>query len=161
MGPWHPETELIAYLDGSLAGEARARVAAHLDGCAECRAALEDFGGLLARLAATAPEPPPLSWGRYGVDLRVRREARQGAGWWMFRPLQAALSVGLVAVLLVLAVQSTGPRPIANGGLAALEVASGVRLDVIRTYTLLERLDLLEDLDVIVQLDRLAPGSEG
>ena len=162
MGPWHPETELIAYLDGTLASGERARVATHLDGCAGCRATLDEYRGLLARLPGAVPEPPPVHWGRYRADLRARLEARSGVRAWTLRPLQAVLSAGLVAVMVVLAMQSTGPRPAVNGGVAALEaVTSGVRLDLIQKYPLLERLDLLEDLDLIVQLDRLARGGEG
>jgi anti-sigma factor RsiW len=59
----HPETELTGYLTDTLAPAERARVAEHLQTCAECRRALEESRAVLAGLAA-APAVPEPDWGR-------------------------------------------------------------------------------------------------
>jgi hypothetical protein len=41
------------------------------------------------------------------------------------------------------------------------ETVLGGQLELLQTYPVVERLDLLENLDVIRQLDRLAPSREG
>jgi anti-sigma factor RsiW len=56
----HPDTELTAFVAGALAPAERARVAAHLESCADCRQAVEESRAVLARLAAGGPVPPPI-----------------------------------------------------------------------------------------------------
>ncbi len=54
----HPSSDLSAYLDGALGAAERARVAAHLDGCAGCRrhlAELRATASLISRLADPMP----------------------------------------------------------------------------------------------------------
>ena len=53
----HPDTELTAYVTDALAPAERARVAAHLDACADCRRAVEEARTVLANLAAGVPAP--------------------------------------------------------------------------------------------------------
>lgn len=56
----HPDAlELSAYLDGALAGADRARVEAHLSGCAECRREVAAVAGVLR----TAPRRVTIPWG--------------------------------------------------------------------------------------------------
>jgi anti-sigma factor RsiW len=54
----HPESELIAFVRGDLPPADRARVTAHLDGCAECRRAADESRAVLDALTAGAPTPP-------------------------------------------------------------------------------------------------------
>jgi anti-sigma factor RsiW len=55
----HPTAELTALLDGALAPARRAEVAAHLAGCAACRAERDRLAGALQLLGALAPPPEP------------------------------------------------------------------------------------------------------
>jgi anti-sigma factor RsiW len=158
----HPETELIPYLRGELSAPDREQMAAHLAGCADCQRAVTEFRGLLDDLAKSVPPPPDLHWGRYQADLRDRLEARRRRRWW-FKPVPLTLSAGLAGVLLFLTVQM-GVRqvgPPQNNLTAFEETVLGSQLDLLRRYTLLERLDLLEDdLDLIGQLDGLVATGE-
>jgi hypothetical protein len=54
----HPDLELSAYLDEELSGDERARVEAHLAGCALCRATLEDLRRIVRRARARDDRPP-------------------------------------------------------------------------------------------------------
>jgi len=57
--PIEPE-EVMAYLDGELAAERAAYVAAHIDACAECAAVATELRGVSARLATwTVTSAPP------------------------------------------------------------------------------------------------------
>src|SRR4029450_2958685 len=55
----HPDTELTAFVAGALAPAERARVAAHLESCADCRQAVEESRAVLARRAARGAGPAP------------------------------------------------------------------------------------------------------
>ena len=59
----HPieQEELMAYLDGELSVERAARVADHLEQCAECRARAAEFRALSERLSEWQVEPAPPS----------------------------------------------------------------------------------------------------
>jgi anti-sigma factor RsiW len=169
MDSRHPETELIAYLRDELAPASRESVARHLDGCAECRDTLTAFRGLLEGVRRTASETPAVQWPRYRAELRARLEADRGRrrGAWWRHPLPVALSAGLAAALVVVAVlvpsawrderRARGPENVTGFE----DVMVGSRLDLLRQYSVVERLDLLEDLDVIRQLDGLADLREG
>ena len=165
----HPETELIAYLKDELEHASRATVARHLDGCAACRDTLAAFRTLLDGVAATAA--PPLQWARYRAELRLRLDAptepwRRRWAWWR-RPWPVATSAGLAAAVVALVILAPSAwreerrartAEILNG---FEEVVLGTRLDLLRQYPIVERLELLEDLDVIRQLDGLAERREG
>lgn len=162
----HPEGDLVLFLKDELAESDRARVDAHLAGCPECRRTLDEFSRLMAGLVAAVPDPPPIHWGRYRAEIREKLAARQTSGWkalsWMRHPLPAALGASLVAVLLVLAVQIGRDRPQTNGDLLVYEVSPLMgKLEMFRHYAMIERLDLLEEFDVIRNLDRLVPAREG
>jgi len=53
--------EVMAYLDGELAPERTAYVAAHIEACAECAAVAEELRGVSARLATWTIAPAPAS----------------------------------------------------------------------------------------------------
>jgi hypothetical protein len=121
----------------------------------------EEFSDIVQELRRTAPEPPPVAWGRWRAELRAKLESRAARRAWWRRPVPVALSAGLAAALLVVAVL-TGVRQSGVGDLTAMEESLlGRRLDLLRQYQVVERLDLLEDLDVIQQLDRLSGTREG
>jgi anti-sigma factor RsiW len=148
----HPDIELTAFVAGALAPAERARVATHLESCADCRQAVEESRAVLARLAAVSPLPPPIDWGRYGADLRARVQSARPRSWWV-RPMPAVLAAGAVTAVLLLALHGLDRRPVE---LAAVEETMlGARLPLLQQYRVVERLDLLEDLDAIRHLDRL------
>lgn len=165
MNGAHVEELLIAHTRGELDAGERTRVADHLTGCRDCRAALDEFTRLLATLTQTAPPPPPIHWGAYRAELREKLDRRAGRRGtfrgWMLRPLPAALAAGLVAVLLYVGIPGIGDRS-GNGERAAMEnaILAG-RLDMISRLDLVQQLDLLEDFEVIGGLDRLPARGEG
>ncbi|HEX2441655.1 MAG TPA: zf-HC2 domain-containing protein [Methylomirabilota bacterium] len=151
----HPESELTAYLTNALAPAERARVAEHLQRCAECRRALEESRAVLSGLAAVPAVPEP-EWGRYRAELRARLEAPVRRAWWA-RPMPAMVAAGVAGVAVVLALQGHHERRPVE--LAAVEETMlGARLPLLEQYRVVERLDLLEDLEAIRHLDRLGDG---
>ena len=73
----HVDTDLVAFLRDELPPGGRARVTAHLGGCAQCRRAADETRAVLDAVATGTPAPPPLDGGRYQVELRARVAARQ------------------------------------------------------------------------------------
>ncbi len=151
----HPETELIAFVRGELVGPAYDRLARHLESCAACRATRDDVRGALDALRSSVPEPPTVHWARYRAELRQKLEARQeraaARAWWHW-PVPLALSAGLTAVLLFLAVHG-GFRPERGTVMVFEEAAIAPKLELLRNYRLVERLDLLEDFDILRSLE--------
>ena len=160
----HPSERLVPYLRNELAAAERAAVTAHVEGCAECRAALADFAALAERLAR-APEPaPPIHWGAFRAELRDALARRAGQGRprrWSLGPLPAALAAGLAAIVLYLAMPGQTLRVPGGDQTLVEDSMLASRLDLIKELDLVQRLDLLEDFDVIGRLDRLAPSSQG
>jgi anti-sigma factor RsiW len=151
----HLDAELTAFVADALDPAERARVAAHLDSCVGCRRTVEESRAVLAGLAGGIPAPPSIDWGRYGAELRARVESGPRRTWWA-RPLPAVLAAGAATVVLLLAIHGLGRRPVE---LAAVEETMlGARLPLLQQYRVVERLDLLEDLDAIRHLDRLGAG---
>lgn len=152
----HPEIELTAYAAGALTPAEQARVAAHLEACADCRRAVAESRRVLDGLAASLPAPPEPDWGRYRAELRERIETRRRS-WWA-RPWPAVAAAGLAAALVLLVVQNfgTAPRDLPT----VEETVLGARLPMLQQYQVVERLDLLEDLDAIRDLDRLAAAGD-
>jgi anti-sigma factor RsiW len=147
----HPESELIAFVRGGLPPADRARVAAHLDGCAACRRAADESRVVLEALTAGVPAPPAVDWGRYQAELRARMAVPPRA-WWR-RPVPTVLVAGFATALVVCAVHGRQRPP---GELVTVEeTVLGAQLPLLQQYQIVERLDLLEDLDAIRQLDRL------
>lgn len=147
----HPHTAFVPLLRNELPPAEHARVTAHIAACAACARSLEETREVLARLGASLPAPPDVHWGAYRAQLRERVVARRlaHAGWRRFmQPLPLALSAAAAALLVVVAAQ-TDLRPGAPAGdVAAFE-------EVVIGDPVMEQLDLLEDLEIIRQLDRL------
>ena len=153
----HPRTELIPHVRGELSGEARERVSAHLDACVDCRREYEAFAAMIAALRDTPPPVAEPHWGRWRAELRHKLDARaRRRGRWWLRPLPLGLSAAVAAGLLVFVVHTALERPPRD--LASVEeTVLGGQLDLLRQYSIVERLDLLENLELIRQLDGLAP----
>jgi anti-sigma factor RsiW len=160
----HSETELIALVRGELVGPAYDRVVRHLESCPACRARRDDFRQAFDVLRQTAPEPPAVSWARYRAELRQKLEARAERAapraWWHW-PVPLALSAGLASVLLFLAVHGGFQSGERVDGMAFEEAAIARRLELLRNYRVVERLDLLEDFDILRSLDGAAGRREG
>ena len=148
----HLTTDLVAYVMGELPPTERARVESHLAACAECRGQRDAFRTLLDGLRASTPPPPEVHWGRWRADLRARLEARTARSRWWLRPVPATLAVGMAAALVAV-VWLGEDRASRRADLAAVE-------ELVLSDRL-ETLDLLEDLEVIRNLDRLSPSVEG
>lgn len=90
----HPEEKLSAYVDGELPPEEVAAVEAHLAGCAECRALVEDLE-VLDRSGTVTISPDETS--RFVEENRRRRAAQRGAP---SRPYSRryGLAAGIVAI---------------------------------------------------------------
>jgi hypothetical protein len=69
-----------------------------------------------------------------------------------------ALSAAMAGMLIVLAL--SGREGTVDVPVAFEESLTEGQLELLRTYPIVERLDLLENLEVIKQLDRLAPSRE-
>jgi len=160
----HEDTRIVPWLRGELSPTDAQSVEAHLIACTACRATADDFRATLARLADSAPLAPAVHWGRYRVELGEKLDRRRGIGasgrtrWW---PVSVVMSGALVAVLVFLAVQDR-PSDTRSADFGAVEeTVIGGQLDLLRQYSLVERLDLLEDLEVIRNLDRLESTRDG
>lgn len=157
----HMDELLVEHVRGELEGAEAARVDAHLAACAECRAAREEFAGLMADLARTAPPAPPIHWGAYRAELRRRLERgpSRDLGGWLLRPASALVAAAMVAVLVYAGLpgglRSPGvPDPL------ALDSVLASRLDMIARLDVVQQLDLLEDFNVINELDELTEPSK-
>ena len=94
--------QLNDYAEGVLEGEERERIAAHLEGCAVCRAEAEGLASLLAEAAALPREirPPRDLWS--GIDARLEdatvRRPSAGLPRWALAAAALALVVVSAAV---------------------------------------------------------------
>ena len=91
---------LQAYYDDELDAHDRTRVAAHLTGCATCRAELAEIEALSSLLREASPAPVQLSNDRFAAQVALRLVRRPAPS-----PAQRAVTIGWRAapVLLVAA----------------------------------------------------------
>jgi hypothetical protein len=106
---------LGAYALGDLPAEERAQVAAHLEGCAECRAELRSLEGVAALLPLADPariegptvRPPAELGARIEAQIsaessregRAKRRSRQR--WWAGGAIATAAVVALLAIVVL------------------------------------------------------------
>ena len=123
----------------------------------------DEFKAVIDELRRSAPEPPPVHWGAYRVELREKLERRRGrawAGWtWRQRPAQVAIAAGFLAVLVYIGLPGYSSMPSDPALMENVVLAS--RLDMIDQLEVVQKLDLLEDFDVIKNLDSLPRRREG
>lgn len=161
-------TKLFEYLDGELAGVARAEFEAHLKGCRGCREELQELHETLALIERMpAPEPPEAFWQQYLRELRQKvAPVPTPSRWetWLgsipLRPIPA-LAVGIVLILAVFLTWQSGVEQPPMPDLASLKLAQHLAmsqdLDLLREIDLLEEIELLEDWELIRSRDVQGP----
>lgn len=178
MAGVHPETELIPYLRGELSGDERARVGAHLEGCAQCRQSAEASSAILSKLAQVVEGVRDPDWAAYRAGLKRKLRARQASSasmrgrWLRMRedlrlPVfggwpSMAIGTAAVAVLAIAIVMHRGAGSSLAPGVDQLELQQDLGstdVGLLANYHVVENLDLLENYDVIEHLDELGPGN--
>ena len=157
----HPDTDLVPYLRGELPPAERERVARHLEECPDCKQDTELLRDLLGNLAHAIGEPPEISWPRYRAELRAKLEARRALVPWWRRSMPLALSASLAGALLLVAVWGGRELSKSPDAIGPEELAIGSELGLLQEIRTVERLDLLEDFEVISNLDSLASERQG
>jgi predicted anti-sigma-YlaC factor YlaD len=106
-------------VDGTLAGDRRREVEAHLHACERCRVVHDDLARI-RRLGASLErlQPPAALWVR--VEAETRGRAGEPAAWWMRRsawmPMATAAALVLaVALVYVVQQQFAGTAPAGVG----------------------------------------------
>ncbi len=171
MAGLHPETELVPYLRGELSAEERARVGAHLEGCAQCREAAKASSAILSNLARVVDDVREPDWTEYRGELRRKlREAQAGSasvrGRRWTRPVfdwpSMAIGAAAVAVLAIAIMihRGAGPNAPSVDQLELQQELSSADVGLLANYHVVEHLDLLENYDVIEHLDELGPGDQ-
>jgi anti-sigma factor RsiW len=178
MAAIHPETELIPYLRGELSADERARVGAHLEGCAQCRESADASSAMLSSLARAVDAVREPDWADYRGELRRKLRASQAGragvgGRWRLRRADLRLPVfgwpsmamgaAAVAVLAIAIVIHRGSGTVSAPGVDQLELQqdlSSADVGLLANYHVVEHLDLLENYDVIEHLDELGPGDD-
>ncbi len=172
----HPEIELIPYLRGELSADERTRVAAHLEGCADCRESAAAASAILSRLAKAVDDVREPDWANYRGELgRKLRAAQASRGpargrWWadlqlpVFGWPSMAMATAAVAVLALAIVMHRGAGGVQLPGVDQLELqqelsSADADVGLLANYRVVEHLDLLENYDVIEHLDELGPGN--
>jgi len=179
MAGIHPETELIPYLRGELSADDRARVGAHLEGCAQCRQSAEASSSILSNLARVVEGVRDPDWAEYRAGLKRKLRASQASSVTMRGRLQRmredlrlpvfggwpsmAMGAAAVAVLAIAIVMHRGSGTVPAPGVEQLELQqdlSSADVGLLANYHVVEHLDLLENYDVIEHLDELGPGDD-
>jgi hypothetical protein len=97
----HDELDLLsAYLDGELDGAERARVDAHLPGCAECRDTLTALRDTVADLK-TLPEAVPSEQDSWALRSAIARARKPSKTWQRVLFASGAVAAALVAIIAV------------------------------------------------------------
>jgi anti-sigma factor RsiW len=172
----HPEAALVPYVRGELGSEEDARVARHLEGCASCSEAADSAAAAMRELARRIEEVPTPDPAIYRAQLYRRLNARAEPGargnaetrWW--QPRIVGLSLGAfgvaAAALMLIFVMHQGARVVApppmdqlatQEGTMQEAAMTGADVGLLRDYPMVERLDLLENYDVIAHLDEVSP----
>ncbi len=173
MAANHPETELIPYLRGELSASERARVGAHLEGCAQCRGSAQASSAILSHLARAVDDVREPDWADYRAELKRKLGGAQASRgrvrgrWWarlqlpVFRWPSMAMGAAALAVVAIAIVVHRGARGLQAPGVDQLELQqelSSADVGLLANYRVVEHLDLLENYDVIEHLDELTPG---
>src|SRR5579863_8025778 len=138
MATRHPETEIVPYLRGELSADERARVGAHLEGCAQCRESAEASSAILSNLTRAVEGVRDPDWTEYRAELKRKLRARQASSVTMRGRLQRmredlrlpvfgarpsmALGAAAVAVLAIAIVMHRGAGSPSAPGVDQLEL---------------------------------------
>jgi len=154
----HPEILLIPHLRGELDAGARARVETHLRGCARCRAAAEGLSDALGTLRRQVNALPTPDWTSYRAELRRKIAAREDRArpWWRPSLIWTSLAATGVAAVALLTLFALQPQRAPNVDQFAL---ADVDIGLLRSYPVVEKMDLLENYDEIDHLDELNPAA--
>ncbi len=169
MAAPHPETEIVPFLRGELSADERARVGAHLEGCAQCRATADASSAMLSNLASVVDAVRDPDWAAYRGELRrklrdsQKSRGRVSARWPVFGWPSMAMGAAAVAVLAIAIVMHRGPGSMPAPEVDQLELqqelsSTDTDVGLLANYHVVEHLDLLENYDVIEHLDELGPG---
>ena len=158
----HPESALVPYLRGELAGDELASVRRHLEECAQCRESMESLASTIQHVESHLSELPTPEWIAYRSELRRKIAARSESRlrWWRPGFAWAGLATaGAAIAALVLFVSRPDFRGVtpAVDQLAMEQQMSAADVGLLRNYGVVEKLDLLENYDVIEHLDELPP----
>jgi putative zinc finger protein len=119
----HPHILLAEYVDGTLPGDDRARVDAHLLGCNRCREEVSLAEQARATLLALPEEPAPEGI-TFGVRSRARRSTSPRTARWVAAGAAAAVLVG-GGIVVYRVFQGPEGRAISGAGGGELERAPG------------------------------------
>jgi putative zinc finger protein len=103
--------QLSDYLDEELTADARRAVEAHLAGCADCRAVLDELQQVVARARTIEPRPPDADlWP--AVAQRIDRVSARRVSFTLPQALAATLVIALLSGAVVWQVMGSpkGPR---------------------------------------------------
>ncbi len=103
------------YLSGSLNEDTRAEIETHLAACPSCRAETAVAVDLAASLASLGGHKSPVDlWEGVYARIQTRQEARPAWSSWILRPIVAAPTAVLAALLAVVLLWPSGRAPIDN-----------------------------------------------
>src|SRR3989454_298852 len=111
------EVKLNEYVDGTLPAAERALVAAHVAGCAGCRAAVAELQALLAAAGALPKSIPPRRdlWGGVAAKLRRRAPGNVQRAFWTGALAAAAVFAIVVGISRLLPPSTALHRPAGQG----------------------------------------------
>lgn len=155
------EEDLVAWLDGELAGEEAARVKAHLAGCAPCRklaAALRESGAMLERLPGISPDAGFEARVVAATKLKAAETVPRGKLHLLRRRIVAAavLVVGIAGGFAWREVRAARDEDAIVQDLAVLS-----NLDALQSTDAVELAQLVDDLDVLDALGADDPEKDG
>ena len=155
----HPQPALVSYARGQLGADESEAVRLHLEGCAACRAEAASLLATWEEVSVRIEELPQPEWIAYRSELRRKLDARHFSRRrrWVFglASLTAAGAAAVAALLLAVRSPTHALPPVEE---LALEQQLGSNdLGLVRDYPVVERLDLLENYDVVEHLNELSP----
>jgi len=126
----HPisDEELSAYADGEIADAARARVEAHLEGCAACRETVSELRAVRGALGALPRPAAPRSFVLREADVRPQEAPRPAGAFGRAAPaLGGVAMVAFLAFWALVGIDVAG-RP-SGGGMAPESAQLAMRND--------------------------------
>ena len=149
--------DLAAYRDGELSRRARARVAAHIKGCASCaqeEALLDQVDRLLSQMIRLTPSPgfAETFWRRIEEEGQVEEEAPL-ARWWRDFVESWRLVPALVAAATLLVIVSYA---VLSNRLGVPQVITPSAPAVGLSRKLVEQPDLFLQYRIVAEMDKLA-----